>query len=85
MEVKRRGGGLYTLMPSELAKFLRVGEGDRIVYVKDLENKTVLILTPERVKVMIEGVGPAGIPFSIPRRILRKMASKSSQGQVHAR
>lgn len=75
-EVKRKGGGLYVLIPSEIAKFLEVGERDKIIYLKDIENKVVLMLNPERVKVMIEGIGPAGLSFSIPKKLLEKIKSK---------
>jgi antitoxin component of MazEF toxin-antitoxin module len=77
VEIKRRGGGLYVLIPSEIAKFLGVGENDKIAFIEDLENKVVLILKPERVRVIITGLGPAELPFSIPKRILEKIASKS--------
>lgn len=76
VEVKRRGGGLYVLIPSEIAKFLEVGERDKIIYFKDIENKIVLMLNPERVKVMIEGIGPAGLSFSIPKKLLEKIKPK---------
>jgi len=75
-KVTRKGGGLYALLPAELAEFLDVEEGDKIVYVKDIENKIVLILNPSRVKVTIEGVGPAGLSFSIPKKLLKKLKSK---------
>jgi hypothetical protein len=74
--VTRRGGGLYTLLPSELANFLDVGEGDKLVYIKDVENKTVLMLNPERIKVMVEGIGPAELSFLLPKKFLEKIKSK---------
>jgi hypothetical protein len=77
VEVKRRGGALYALIPSEIAEFLDVGEGSKIVYLKDMENKTILILNPKRVEVMIKGVGPAGIAFSIPKKLLEKIKTKN--------
>jgi bifunctional DNA-binding transcriptional regulator/antitoxin component of YhaV-PrlF toxin-antitoxin module len=75
-EVKRKGGGLYVLVPSEIAKFLEVGEGDKVIYFEDIENKIVLMLNPERVKVMIEGIGPVGLSFSIPKKLLEKIKTK---------
>lgn len=75
-KVTRKGGGLYTLLPAELAKFLDVEEGDKLVYIKDIDNKTVLMLNPERIKVMIEGIGPVGLSFSLPKKLLEKIKSK---------
>jgi antitoxin component of MazEF toxin-antitoxin module len=77
VEVKRKGGALYVLIPSEIAAFLQVEEGDKVSYIKDTKNKTVLMLNPSRLKVMIEGLGSAEIGFSVPKRLLKKVLSKS--------
>jgi bifunctional DNA-binding transcriptional regulator/antitoxin component of YhaV-PrlF toxin-antitoxin module len=76
VKVTRKGGALYVLVPAEIAKFLDVEEGDKLVYIKNIENKTVLMLNPDKVKITIADVGPVDFSFSLPQKLLKKVASK---------
>lgn len=74
--VRRRGGSLEITLPSQIAEFLDVGEGNKIALFKDEKHKLVIIINAKRANVVIPGFAESRLGFSISKELAEKLLAK---------
>ncbi len=72
--LQRAGGALRATVPAKVARFLGVGEGDSISFLRQEPENTIFIVPSKPLGVIIPGVDrKVDMAFSVSRSLLQKI------------
>lgn len=75
MDVRRHGGSLEITLPSHVAKFLDVGQGDRVCFFKDEKHHLIVMVNGKDALGRLPGFN-FRMGFSVSKELMEKVLAE---------